>query len=376
MKHHSTSLYTILIALLLVGGLMVYAGATGGSGNDPIISLSYLEGLFSDSIDEQITEKEKAAEQSMKNEAERQLSLLSSRSPSDMNCATTWEETRLKEGDTLIGTTGTNALLLAGSGQITDISGTVVDVTTGQELGKSTPMLCNHRYMVGEDSTALFQIDGKTAVLDYQGYYDFSYSDTVDYNAIATALKTLHLFKGSYTGYGQGFDLEVPPTRIQALIMFIRVLGEEDAALASPNSTPFTDIYPGSLSEKYVSYAYEKGYTNGYTTTLFKPNQTITATQYMEFLLRALGYSSTSNTDLSSTLINGYRNDVITDSELSILQTDPFLRAELVYLSYYGLDADMAGTHLSLRNVLMDKGVFTQAESSAADGLILSERIF
>ena len=42
----------------------------------------------------------------------------------------------------------------------------------------------------------------------------------------------MHLFQGSYTGYGQGFDLEAAPTRLQALIMFIRVLGEESEALA------------------------------------------------------------------------------------------------------------------------------------------------
>lgn len=376
MKHHSTSLFVLLVSLFLAGGLIVYAGAAGGSTDDPLISLSYLEGLFANSIDDQVADKAKAAEQSMKNEAQRQLSMLSSGSPADMNCAITWEETRLKEGDTLTGITGTNALLLAGSGQITDISGTVVDVTTGQEFHSSIAMLPQHRYMVGEDSAALFQIDGKTAVLDYQGYYDFTYSDAVDYNAIASALKAMHLFKGSYTGYGQGFDLEIPPTRVQALIMFIRVLGEEDAALASANSTPFTDIPAASLSEKYVSYAYQKGYTNGYTATLFKPNQTITVTQYMEFLLRALGYSSTSNTDLSATLTNAYRNHVITDSELSMLQTDKFLRAELAYLSYYALDADMAGGHNSLRDVLMNKGIFTQAESSTADAIITQERLF
>lgn len=37
---------------------------------------------------------------------------------------------------------------------------------------------------------------------------------------------------GRLTGYGQGYDLEAAPTRLQALIMFIRVLGEEEQALA------------------------------------------------------------------------------------------------------------------------------------------------
>ena len=69
--------------------------------------------------------------------------------------------------------------------------------------------------------------------------------------------------------------------------MFIRVLGEEEAALNWTGTTPFTDIAHGSLSEHYVGYALEKGYTNGYTATLFKPDLAVTANQYMEFMLRA-----------------------------------------------------------------------------------------
>ena len=123
----------------------------------------------------------------------------------------------------------------------------------------------------------------------------FRYSVTTDYNAMAAALKTMHLFQGSFTGYGQGYDLEVAPTRMQALIMFIRVLGEEDEALAYTGTCPFTDVAAGSQSAKYVGYAYSKGYTNGYSADTFRPSQTVTASQYVEFILRALGYSSVDN---------------------------------------------------------------------------------
>ena len=218
--------------------------------------------------------------------------------------AAVWQETRLKEGDILTGTTGTGVLVLAGSVQVSFPAGTVVDVSTGAAVPSGTVLTANHRYLVAEDTTALFAAASKTAVVDYQGPYAFSYSHTTDYNAIAAALKTMHLFQGSFTGYGEGYDLEVAPTRLQALIMFIRVLGEEDEALAYTGSTPFTDIAAGSQAEKYVGYAYSRGYTNGYSATTFRPSQTVTAGQYMEFLLRALGYSSADNKDLSGTLDN------------------------------------------------------------------------
>ncbi|WP_300807933.1 helix-turn-helix domain-containing protein [uncultured Desulfovibrio sp.] len=36
---------------------------------------------------------------------------------------------------------------------------------------------------------------------------------------MAAALKQLNLFRGTFTGYGEGYDLELAPTRLQALIM-------------------------------------------------------------------------------------------------------------------------------------------------------------
>lgn len=94
----------------------------------------------------------------------------------------------------------------------------------------------------------------------------------------------------------------------------------------------------------------------------------------MEFMLRALGYSSSANTDLSNTLINAFTNGVITAGELSALQSGTFLRADLVYVSYYALDAWMAGSSQTLREVLLDKGTFTSAQDRTAADLITSGR--
>lgn len=349
-----------VLCLLIPLALMVSALAAGGDLSDPLASLSYLTGIFTDTVDKRVDEKLNASDQA----------LLSGNLEAVSGSSTaTWTETRLKEGDVLTGSTGTSVLVLAGGARVT-FSGAVVDVTTGTAVTSGSALAVNHRYLVTENTTADFTVTSKTAVVDYQGPYAFRYSNATDYNAIAAALKTLNLFKGSFTGYGEGYDLEVAPTRLQALIMFIRVLGEEDAALAYTGPMPFTDVAAGSQSEKYVGYAYSKGYTNGYSATTFRPSQTVTAGQYMEFMLRALGYSSAANTDLSGTLDNAYANGVITSGELTALQSGTFLRADLVYVSYYALDATMAGTGITLRDTLMNKGTFTSAQVSAAAALV------
>ena len=356
-----TALITVCLLLTVT---VVYALAAAGGASDPLASLSYLTGTFTDAVDQRVEEKLDDSDQALLN---------GDAAPSDGGAAT-WMETRLKAGDALTGSTGTGVLLLAGGMQVTFNSGAVVDVTTGTTVTSGSALTASHRYLVAEETTAVFTVTSKTAVVDYQGPYAFSYSTNTDYNAIAAALKTMHLFQGSFTGYGEGYDLEVAPTRLQALIMFIRVLGEENDALAYTGSTPFTDITSGTQSEKYVGYAYSKGYTNGYSATTFRPSQTVTASQYMEFILRALGYSSADNKDLSGTLTNALTNGVITEGELAALQGGTFLRADLAYVSYYALDAAVSGSRQTLGDTLMDKGVFTVREKQAADALVTSGR--
>ena len=355
------------LPLCLGAGLaaIVWAAAAGGGADDPLASLSYLNGTFTVAVDKRVDTALDASDALLRERAE---------NGETAGSAALWQEVRLKEGDALQGVTGTGALLLAGSAQVIYASGAVVDVTTGTTVTSGSALTASHRYLVAEETTAVFTVTSKTAVVDYQGPYAFSYSTNTDYNAIAAALKTMHLFQGSFTGYGDGYDLEVAPTRLQALIMFIRVLGEENDALAYTGSTPFTDITPGTQSEKYVGYAYSKGYTNGYSATTFRPSQTVTASQYMEFILRALGYSSADNKDLSGTLTNALTNGVITEGELAALQGGTFLRADLAYVSYYALDAAVSGSRQTLGDTLMDKGVFTVREKQAADALVTSGR--
>ena len=123
-----------------------------------------------------------------------------------------------------------------------------------------------------------------------------------------------------------------------------------------------------------MGYAYSKGYTNGYTATTFRPAGAVNAWQYTEFVLRAMGYSSAANTNLADTLDRARDAGILTDGEAEMLQRDPFLRAELVYVSYYALDAQMAGSNRTLGDELEAKGVFTSAERSRAWAMVPGSR--
>ena len=350
-----------LFPACLLAAAVVWVSAAGDAA-DPLASLSYLNGIFTSKVDAAVNERLNGAGSLLQGNTGPAASVSAP--------AAGWTEVRLKQDDVVQTSTGDGVLLLAGGGRVSYAAGAVVDVTAGTVVPSGESLLARHRYLVAEDTSASFMVTSKTAVVDWQGACTFSYSASTDYNAMAAALKAMHLFQGSFTGYGQGFDLEAAPTRLQALIMFIRVLGEESEALGWSGICPFTDVQPGTNGEKYVGYAYEKGYTNGWSATQFRPSSPVNARQYTEFVLRALGYSSAANTDLSDTLARAQSAGVLTEGEAAMLERDPFLRAELVYISYYALEVQVFGTGRTLGERLIEKGVYTQFERDAAPPVV------
>ena len=277
--------YTAAAGLLALVLCLTAALASGGSDQDPLISLSYLEGAFSQSVDAAVDSRLDEWDRQAAASMERQLDAMGSGQVDE-----TASEADLKEGDVLAGATGLAVTPLAGEVRLEIASGAVVDATEGVEVPGGTVLDANHLYIVAEGSSASFVVDSPTAVLSYQGGGALSLSyGAPDYYAIARALRQLGLFRGTGSGIGEGFDLHLAPTRGEGLVMFIRILGEEDQAMAWTGEHPFTDV-PAWL-DPYVAWAWERGYTNGVSETIFGGGEALTPQAYMEFLLRALGYS-------------------------------------------------------------------------------------
>ena len=178
---------------LLCSLLVIAAAAAGGDASDPLVSLSLLQGAFSQTVESRLDSALTASDAALKAHADSGTSSDAVTSAA----ADTWTERRLKNGDTLSGGTGLNVLLLAGEAKVSFPSGAVVDVTEGKEVPSGTTLVKDHRYLVAEDTVATVTVSSRTAVLDYLGLGTFTLSDAVDYNAMASALKTMHLFRGS-----------------------------------------------------------------------------------------------------------------------------------------------------------------------------------
>ena len=113
--------------------------------------------------------------------------------------------------------------------------------------------------------------------------------------AAADRLNGLGLFNGvgDNADGTPNYDLDRAPNRMEAVTLLVRLLGKEADAQAGTWKTPFTDV--ADWAKPYVGYAYENGLTSGTSATTFSGTGTVSATQYLTFVLRALGYSSDSD---------------------------------------------------------------------------------
>lgn len=173
----------------------------------------------------------------------------------------------------------------------------------------------------------------------------------------ATALKQLGLFKGVSD---TNFDLNRAPTRTEALVMLIRVLGKEPEALNGNFTHPFTDVE--SWADKYVGYAYQNGLTKGVSATEFGAGNA-NSDMYLTFVLRALNYDDSAGDfawDAPDTFAASV--GILPDG----VDTANFLRADVSLVSWAALEAKLKGSSQTLSGKLIAAGVFTAEQYSAA----------
>lgn len=178
--------------------------------------------------------------------------------------------------------------------------------------------------------------------------------DISEEEILAQELKDLGLFRGvSETD----FDLDRAPSRVEALVMLIRVLGKESEVTGDTWKHPFTDV-PG-WADNYVGYAYSKGLTNGQSATQFGTGDA-NAAMFLTFVLRALGYSDTNNKDFSwkDPYTLARETGILTDN----VDINDFWRSDVVLVSHAALSSYISGSQQTLAQKLISAGVFTQSK--------------
>ncbi len=178
----------------------------------------------------------------------------------------------------------------------------------------------------------------------------FSHYDT------ANLLSDIHIFVGSDKGY----ELGRSATRVEALVLLIRMLGKEDEALELSNqASVFSDTPQWAIG--YVNYAYEHALTKGIGDGQFGANQEVTLQAFLTFMMRALGYSDTMGDFTYAQVVEfAMEKEVYTQDMADEIGDGPFLRNHLAQILFDTLTSPMAYGTQTLSAFLVEQGVIDQ----------------
>ena len=184
-----------------------------------------------------------------------------------------------------------------------------------------------------------------------------------NYTNCADSLHEMGLFQGTQNGY----DLDRTPTRAEAAVMLVRLLGKETEVKTLTYTAPFTDLK--GWEKPYVQYLYSNGLANGTNRTTFNPTGKCTAQMYAVFLLRALGYSDTADFSYANA-IETAREQGIYDT--GIINVQNFLRDDAAAASYTVLSVSPKNSEGTLLDQLVSENAITEANAKRYQSLFSS----
>lgn len=181
-----------------------------------------------------------------------------------------------------------------------------------------------------------------------------------NYTNCADSLHEMGLFQGTQNGY----DLDRTPTRAEAAVMLVRLLGKEAEAKTLTYTAPFTDLK--GWEKPYVQYLYSNGLANGTNRTTFNPTGKCTAQMYAVFLLRALGYSDTADFSYANAIETAREQGIY---DIGIINVQNFLRDDAAAASYTVLSISPKNSEGTLLDQLVSENAITEADAKSYQNL-------
>lgn len=272
----------------------------------------------------------------------------------------------ISKGDRVLGYTGGGVTLISGEATVCGNGKAEVLNTSSGAVLKSDAIISTGVYymLLDTDNSGVEIVSDSAEVLIKDGSYIVK-AYTARFEEYADKLFELELFKGTNSGY----ELERAPTRQEALIMLIRLLGEENAALEfDEKNMTFEDVTGWTDGRKYIAYGAYKKYTNGRSATVFDQGSTADAYMYLTFVLRSLGYSDAEGGDFiwnTTSLDLAVSLGLITQEERSSMGITGLRRDHVVLISYNALKKNLKGQSITLADKLVASGVLTREQASS-----------
>lgn len=176
------------------------------------------------------------------------------------------------------------------------------------------------------------------------------------FEPFAEKLKSIGMFKGT----DRGFELDRQPTRAEAAVIIVRLLGKESEVQETNYEHPFLDV--PQWADPYVGYLYQNKITSGVSDTKYASNDLINIQQFMTLLLRVLNYDD-KNGDFQwdKSLEKAVELNIVSEEYAKFFEQDsfPFIRDDIVYLLIKLLGTKIKDSEYTLMDKLVDDKVLT-----------------
>lgn len=305
-----------MLSLVLAGGtlLALACGAYALSSGDSLISLSYLRDTV---IPDAVSQGEQAAGDRLQETYDQakdtldalQQGYLGQTSGFSGSYSATLQPQSWNGGDKVELHTGSGLLMLSGTAAVTH-TGAFIDITQGSEIPSGSRLTAGHRYLVGEDTSAIVTVNSGAAQMGVQGgyvytdgggsaipFYDVSTQDWF-YTQVCYAYEN-GLFSGvdaSNFGPYQAMD------RAMLMTVLYRLSGADEQELLSADVS-FDDVSDSAWYASYVKWGAAQGITAGTGPSTFGPELKVTREQIVvllhSFVRNYLGQAGDARADLS-----------------------------------------------------------------------------
>lgn len=303
------------LILLLLASMITASASTAGTRDEPLITLSYLNGAFASSLNDE-------ASKTYGNAVDIATAKLGEiyRKYTGYRFASRFLFVSLSNGGVITLYAGSSFILLSGSAALSISKGTVVDISTGSEVSTGATLVQYHRYFCTESTTAFIKSTSvSTGQVD--GYYTMTgggyakthpvFKDVLEsdwyYDAVCYVYDN-RLFKGTS-------DDTYSPDLVMTRAMFVTVLhrldgdGPETPAAGSQSAaqgqgsggginngpdaggvSQYTDVPAGWWYTEAVLWATVNGMITGYDDKTFGPDDALTREQMAVIIYRYAAY--------------------------------------------------------------------------------------
>jgi len=282
----------LLFSALFSGG--VASAATAGSAQDPLITLSYVLGSYTQYA---LSHAKTAIDEALNSVRESAASMLGGDTGSFKSYA-------LNPGGTIEMSLGGSVTLLSGTARLTVRGGQVVNISSGTVAGSGTELKIGCRYLATEDCSAFVTftsagkaaLDGGASVSSFGGPIA-QFSDVPASHWAYEHVNALYSL-GVINGVGNNkFEPDQNISRADFVTIMGRIQGVDTTKYIG---SAFSDVSATAYYAPYIKWANESGIVLGYGNGIFSPSAKISRQEMAVIIIRYAEYNKKTLTGSSS----------------------------------------------------------------------------